>query len=208
MAPLFKYGLFGEGVSLALAILIGFGFGFALERAGFGSAKKLVAQFYLTDLAVFKVMFTAIVTAMLGLYYLAAFGVLDLGMVYVEPTHLLPQTVGGFVLGAGFIIGGYCPGTSIVGIASGRRDALFYLGGMALGIFAFGEGSSFIDAFYQSTPKGVLTLPEAFGLPYGVVVAAVVAMALGCFRLAEWVERRGEKAAKPSPTAAAPAPAE
>lgn len=126
MAPLFKYGLFGEGVSLALAILIGFGFGFALERAGFGSAKKLVApQFYLTNLAVFKVMFTPSSRRCSASLLLAALGVLNLGMVYVEPTHLLPQTVGGFVLGAGFIIGGYCPGTSIVGIASGRRDALF-----------------------------------------------------------------------------------
>lgn len=189
-APLFKYGLFGDTFALVLALVIGFGFGFALERAGFGSAKKLVAQFYLTDLAVFKVMFTAILTAMLGVFYLSAVGVLDLSLVYVEPTHLAPQVVGGLVLGAGFIVGGYCPGTSVVAIASGRRDAIFYLAGMALGVFGFGEAFSSLARFYESTSFGTLTLPEAFGLSYGVVVAAVVAMALGCFWLATKIERR------------------
>lgn len=190
--PLFKYGAFGEGVSLVMAVIIGFGFGFALERAGFGSAKKLTAQFYLKDLSVFKVMFTAILTAMLGLYYLSLFGVLDLSLVFVEPTNLAPQIVGGLILGAGFIVGGYCPGTAVVAAATGRRDALFYLGGMALGIFAFGEASTgAVQRFYDSTPMGTVTLPDVFHASYGVVVAGVVAMALLCFRGAEWIEKRG-----------------
>ncbi|MFO0674184.1 MAG: YeeE/YedE thiosulfate transporter family protein [Polyangiaceae bacterium] len=189
MAPLFKYGLFGDAIGLAVALAIGFGFGFALERAGFGSAKKLVEQFYLTDLRVFKVMFTAIVTAMLGVFYLSAAGLLDLSLVYVEPTHLVPQIVGGLLLGAGFIVGGYCPGTSVVAIVSGRRDAIFYLGGMSLGVFAFGEASGAIDGFYQSTPLGKITLPDALGLSYGVVVAGVVGIALACFWLASRIER-------------------
>ena len=74
-APFFKFGAFGDEASLIVAFVIGLGFGFFLERAGFGSAKKLVSQFYLDDLAVFKVMFTAIVTAMLGLFYLAWAGI-------------------------------------------------------------------------------------------------------------------------------------
>ncbi|HRB11636.1 MAG TPA: sulfurtransferase, partial [Vicinamibacteria bacterium] len=77
-APFFKYGLFGDEASLIVALIIGMGFGFFLERAGFGSARKLVAQFYLTDLAVFKVMFTASVTAMLGVTLLGWMGALDL----------------------------------------------------------------------------------------------------------------------------------
>jgi hypothetical protein len=71
IAPLYKYGAFGDETSLVVAFLDGIGFGFFLERAGFGNARKLMAQFYLTDMAVFKVMFTAVVTAMLGLTYLA-----------------------------------------------------------------------------------------------------------------------------------------
>jgi hypothetical protein len=190
-APLYKYGAFGEGVSLLAAVVIGFGVGFAFERAGFGSAKKLTAQFYLTDLSVFKVLFTAIVTAMLGVYYLSLFGVLDLGLVFIEPTNLAPQVVGGLILGAGFVVGGYCPGTAVVAAASGRRDALFYIGGMALGVFAFGEASSgAVGRFYESMPMGTVTLPDVFHTSYGVIVAGVVAMALLCFRGAEWVEKR------------------
>jgi hypothetical protein len=198
IGPMFKYGLFGDAASLAVAILIGFGFGFALERAGFGSAKKLVAQFYLTDLSVFKVMFTAIVTAMLGLYYLAQFGLVDLGMVYLEPTNLTPQIAGGFILGAGFIIGGYCPGTSVVAIASGKRDAIFYLGGMALGVFGFSEAFDWIEGFYASTPMGRITLPDLFHTSYGFVVAGVTAMALGCFWGAEWIESRRKGSQQPA----------
>jgi len=129
-APFFKHGLFGEEASLIVAFAIGIGFGFFLERAGFGSARKLTAQFYLTDLAVFKVMFTAIVTAMLGVTYLGWMGFLDLSQVTLVPTHLWPQIGGGLILGVGFVIGGYCPGTSVAAMATGRVDAVLY----ALGV--------------------------------------------------------------------------
>ena len=121
-APFFKFGLFGDEASLIVAFLIGTSFGFFLERAGFGSARKLVAQFYLTDLAVFKVMFTAIVTAMLGVTYLAWMGVLDLSLVYLVPTYWAAQVVGGLLLGVGFVVGGYCPGTSVAAVATGKID--------------------------------------------------------------------------------------
>ncbi len=106
-APLYKYGLFGEATSFLLALLIGIGFGFLLEKAGFSSAKKLVSQFYFEDFTVLKVMFTAIVVAMLGLLYLNWAGWLDLSKVYVTTTYLWPQLVGGLILGIGFAIGGY-----------------------------------------------------------------------------------------------------
>jgi len=83
-APFYKYGLFGDETSLVMAFLIGIGFGFFLERAGFGNARKLAAQFYLYDMTVFKVMFSAIVTAMIGLYYLSVLGFVDLSLVYVS----------------------------------------------------------------------------------------------------------------------------
>ena len=105
-APLYQHGLFGESTSLVFALTIGLGFGFALERAGFGSGRKLAAQFYLTDLTVFKVMFSAIVTAMVGLYILSRIGVLDLSLIYHLPTYLVPQLVGGLLFGVGFVVGG------------------------------------------------------------------------------------------------------
>jgi uncharacterized membrane protein YedE/YeeE len=188
-APFYRYALFGEEVSFVVAFLIGIGFGFFLERAGFGSARKLTSQFYLNDLSVFKVMFTAIVTAGLGLFYLGWFGLLDLSLVYVSETFLLPQVIGGLLLGFGFVLGGYCPGTSLVAIATGKLDAMVYALGIFAGIFAFGEVFAAVESFYTATPMGAITLPELFHLPYGVVLLAVVLMAVGGFAGATWVER-------------------
>jgi len=183
MAPFFKFGMFGEETSLVIAFVIGIGFGFFLERAGFGSARKLVSQFYLNDLAVFKVMFTAIVTAMLGVTYLSWIGVLDLSLVY------LPQILGGLVIGFGFVIGGYCPGTSVAGAATGRIDALVYLGGILAGTLVFAEIYPAVQSFHESTLLGSVTIPQYFTLPYGLVVFAVVLLAIGGFYGASVVER-------------------
>ena len=190
MAPFLKYGAFGDEASLVVAFLIGIGFGFFLERAGFGSARKLVSQFYLNDLAVFKVMFTAIVTAMLGVTYLAWAGWLDLSLVYLVPTHLGPQLAGGLVLGAGFVVGGYCPGTSIAATATGRLDGMLSVAGIFAGTIAFAEGYPLVKGFYLSGAGVGQTLPQTFGLPYGVVVFAVVLMAVGGFYGASLLEKR------------------
>ncbi len=188
--PFFKYAMFGDEVALIVAFVIGLGFGFFLERAGFGSARKLVAQFYLTDLAVFKVMFTAIVTALLGLFYLSWAGWLDLSLVYLAPTYLLPQIAGGLLLGFGFVVGGYCPGTSAVAVATGSIDALVYGFGILAGIFAFGELYPAFGGLTHATAMGRVTLPELFHLPHGLVVLAVVLMAIAGFYGAGVVERR------------------
>lgn len=195
-APFYKYGMFGDEVSLIVAFIIGIGFGFFLERAGFGSAKKLAAQFYFTDMSVLKVMFSAIVTAMVGLYYLSIIGWVDLSLVYLTDTNILPQVAGGLLLGFGFVIGGYCPGTSCVSASTGRIDGIVYLLGVVFGIFAFGEVFPWVSGFYNSTPMGKVTLPEFFNLPYGLVVFLVVLMALGAFAAAEWGEKVTAKKAE------------
>jgi len=188
-APFYKFGLFGDPLSLVVAFCVGIAFGFFLERAGFGSARKLAAQFYLTDLTVFKVMFSAIVTAMVGVFYLSWMGALDLSLIYLGNTYLLPQTVGGLILGVGFVIGGYCPGTSCVAGATGRIDAFFFLGGIIAGIIVFGELYPLLKGFFTATPMGALTIPGMLDLPYGLVVLAVILMAIGGFAGATWVER-------------------
>lgn len=189
-APFYKYGLFNDEVSLIVAVLIGIGFGFFLERGGFGSARKLAAQFYFFDMTVLKVMFTAIVTAMIGLYYLSVLGFVDLSLVYLTPTYLLPQVVGGLLLGFGFVIGGYCPGTSCVAAASGKYDGWVYLFGMFAGILVFGELFPLVEKFYTATSLGTVTLPQLLGLPYGLVVFLVSVMAAGAFAAAEWGEKK------------------
>lgn len=189
-APFFKYGMFGDEFSLIVAFLIGIGFGFFLERAGFGNARKLAAQFYFTDMAVLKVMFSAIVTAMLGIFYLGWIGFLDFSLLYLTPTNLLPQMVGGLLLGFGFVIGGYCPGTSAVSASTGRIDGMVYLAGVFAGIFVFGEMFPIIGDFVNATPFGTVTLYQLWNIPYGVLVFAVVVMAVAAFATAEWGERK------------------
>ena len=188
-APFFKFGMFGSEVSLIIAFIIGIGFGFFMERAGFGSARKLAAQFYFRDMAVFKVMFTAIVTAMLGVFYLSWIGWLNISLIYLTPTNVWADLVGGLVLGVGFVIGGYCPGTSGVACATGKVDGYVFVLGLMFGIFVFGEAFPWISGFFNAASLGQITLPELFGIPYGVLVFFVVLIALGGFLLAEKVEK-------------------
>ena len=136
MLPLSSTMEFSLAAELAIALVLGLGFGFALERAGFGSARKLTAVFYLYDMAVVKVMFTAVVTTMVGLFVLSAAGLLDLSELYLENTNFIAQGIGGLLFGAGFVIGGYCPGTSMAAIATGRKDGLLFALGMLAGVGA------------------------------------------------------------------------
>jgi uncharacterized protein len=175
--------------TLAIALAIGVAFGFALERGGLGSAKKLAAQFHLADFTVIKVMFTAIVTAMLGLFWLSRMGLLDLAQLYVPPTFLLPQVIGGIIFGVGFVASGLCPGTACVAGATGRVDGLATVGGLFAGTIGFELLRPRLGAFPDSGSRGALRLPEALGIPEGAVIALVVAMALLLFSAAERIER-------------------
>jgi hypothetical protein len=188
-APFASQAEFGMGTELVIALGLGLCFGFFLERAGFGNARKLAAQFYLYDMAVLKVMFTAIVTAMTGLWLLSAAGWLDLGEIYLVPTFIVPQLVGGLVLGAGFVIGGYCPGTSVAGMATGRIDAMLYALGMLAGLAVYAEVYPAIAAWTKTTALGDAIWPDLLGLPRGVLVALVVVMAAAMFYGATRLEK-------------------
>lgn len=192
----------GTWLAYAFAVLSGFAFGLVLEGAGFGSSRKLAAQFYLRDMTVLKVMFTAIVTAMLGLTVLRAIGVLDFGALYVNPTFLGPQIVGGLIFGVGFAIGGYCPGTAVVAAVTGKLDALAFLGGIGGGVLAFAGSYGWIGGFAKSGSGERQMLPEVFHLPYGVIAILVTLMALGMFAGAEWIEKRMARGSKPEVIAA------
>jgi hypothetical protein len=198
-APFFELGYFGASGALVAALAIGIAFGWCLESAGMGSARKLAAQFYLTDLTVFKVMFSAIVTAMLGLFWLGRLGVLDLSRVYIPETFILPQLVGGLVFGIGFAVGGLCPGTSCVAAVTGRLDGVALVCGMFSGVLATGLFFPALQGFYERTPRGVLTLPQVAHLPYGVIVLLVVLVALAGFRVADWIEQHPREPARTRP---------
>ena len=179
-------------LGLVVAVLLGFAFGFVLERAGFGQADKLAAQFYLRDMTVFEVRFSAIVTAMLGVMVAAGFGVVDLGALSgsaVSTTCLWSMLVGGLLLGAGFIISGYCPGTSAVSAASGNLDGMFTFGGVILGSLVYAEAFPVLGKLAGLGDQGQIFLYDLLGVPAPLLAAGITLMALALFLGAEKVER-------------------
>jgi hypothetical protein len=170
--------------------LIGFAFGYSLEMSGFGNSRKLAAQFYFTDLTVLKVMFTAIVTAMVLLFGTVGLGILDFSQVWVNPTYIASGVLGGLIMGVGFIVGGFCPTTSLASASTGKIDGMFFMFGGFVGAFLFGETEQYFTNWYNNAGYyGRVTLDQVFGLPAGVVVLLVVLMALFMFWGAEQLER-------------------
>jgi rhodanese-related sulfurtransferase len=189
MAPFDIIASLGKFFGYLVFLLIGMGFGAVLEMSGFGDSRKLAAQFYLKDMTVLKVMFTAIIVAMVLIFAFSSLGLLDFNRVYVNPTYLFPGIIGGLIMGVGFIVGGFCPGTSIVALATFKIDGIFFALGVAVGVFFFGETVSIFQGFHNSSYMGRFILPELFGISTGVVVLLVVFMALMMFYWAEISER-------------------
>jgi len=187
--PLPLTDLLGHWGAYWVYLLIGIGFGAVLELAGFGNSRKLAAQFYFTEQTVLKVMFSAIVVAMSLIFFTSALGLLEFNLVWVNPTYLWPGIVGGLIMGVGFIVGGFCPGTSLVAATTLKVDGIFFALGTFFGVFAFGETVAFFEPFFYSSSYGRVTLMDVFGVPAGVVVVLVVLMALFMFWGAEQLER-------------------
>lgn len=191
---LFDQGLLDSPLGFSAALLVGLAFGFWLERAGFGSSRKLAAIFYFRDFAVVQVMFTAVATAALGLAALDVAGLFDASRVYRMETLLGPQVLGGLIFGAGFAAGGWCPGTALVGAASGKLDAIAFLGATMLGSLAYAAAWPGLAEFQSVGACGVLTLPDLLGISPGAVAAIVVAIAVAAFVAIERLSPRREGA--------------
>jgi len=185
MLPLVSSVELATGTFLLLTLVGGVAFGVVLERAGFGSGCKLTAVFYGYDMSVVKVMFTAIVTAMVALWGLAAAGIIDMQQIYIVPTNYWAQLVGGLVFGAGFVIGGYCPGTAVVACASGRIDAVAFVLGLMAGIAFYARFLGDVEVWIRTNAIDDVTLPSLTGVAAGwwvalfVVVLAVAVWGMG-----------------------------
>lgn len=176
-------------ISLLVALLIGIGFGFALEQAGFSSSRKLAGMFYGYDATVLKVFFTAALVAFLGSQLLSFFGLLDLDRVFVNPFYSMPSIVGGVIMGLGFIMGGFCPGTGFSAAAIGKVDALFYLAGGFTGAVLFAEVYPYLAVFANSGYKGPAKINEWLGLSPALFGLLLVLMAAALFWIAEKAEK-------------------
>ncbi|MBE0673776.1 MAG: YeeE/YedE family protein [Bacteroidales bacterium] len=190
MGPLNLYTDMPLWLDLLIAFFIGTGFGFALEQAGFSSGRKLVGMFYGYDTTVIKVFFTAAIVALVGSQFLSFFGLLDLGSVYVNEYYVMPAIIGGVIMGAGFIMGGYCPGTGLSAMSIGKIDALFFFFGGLAGAFLFAETYPLIEEFAVSSYKGPVRIDEALGMSTGFFILLLIVVAVAMFWLAEKAEKR------------------
>jgi rhodanese-related sulfurtransferase len=189
MAPLVPDYLSNE-LNILSALLIGMAFGYVLEQAGFSSSRRLVGLFYGYDFTVLRVFFTAAVTALAGTLLLGRIGLLDLDLIYVNPTFLWPAVAGGAIMGLGFLLGGYCPGTSVCAAAVGKKDAIVFVVGGFLGVLAFGEAYPLLAGFANGSALGPIRVYDSLGVSRGTFSFLLVLGALGAFALTSWIERR------------------
>ncbi len=190
MAPFIPQGIINPELTLFFALVLGIGFGYVLEQAGFSSARKLAGVFYGYDFVVLRVFFTAGITAMTGILFLSYLGWLDMDFVFVNPTFLYSAIVGGAIMGFGFIMGGYCPGTSIVAAVTGKVDALVFTLGMLLGIFVFGHFYHQFESLYTGHFLGNIFVYDSLGIsrPWFALILAVVALL--AFAITQMIEDR------------------
>lgn len=193
MAPFIPQGLINPELSLFFALIIGFGFGYVLEQAGFSSSKKLAGVFYGYDFVVLRVFFTAGITAMTGLLFFDYLGWIDMSIVYVNPTYLWSAIIGGVIMGFGFILGGFCPGTSIVGAVIGKIDAIVFIVGMFIGIFIFGHFYSTFEPIYTGYYLGNPFVYESLGISKDWFAFMLGTVALIAFMVTKVIQDRINK---------------
>lgn len=190
MGPLVVNEIISENTNFLLAFIIGIAFGFVLEQSGFSSSRKLAGIFYGYDTVVIKVFFTGAITAMLGLLFFSLFGWVDLSLVYVNPYYIYSAILGGVVMGAGFIIGGYCPGTSFCGASIGKIDAMVFIVGLFIGVAIFGGGYGWWDDLFMAKYLGSPKISEVLGMSDGVFALVLILVAFGMFWVADWAETK------------------
>ena len=175
------------------AVILGMGFGFALESSGFSSSRKIIGTFFGYDFVVVKVFFTAAIVASLGLLYFSYLGLVDFSTLYIQPTFLTSAIVGGIIMGIGFAMGGFCPGTSLCATAVGRIDGLVFFGGMFIGVFLFSESFPLFENMYYSGSQGAKMINTVLGISPELFTFFLALAAVGMFAGAGWVQKRVKK---------------
>lgn len=196
MAPLVP-DIIGNELNFVVAIFIGIAFGYILEQAGFSTSKKLVGLFYGYDFTVLRVFFTAGITAMLGVVAFGYFGILDINLIYINPTFIYSALVGGFIMGLGFIIGGFCPGTSVCAAAIGKIDAMIFVAGSFLGVYIFAEGYPLFEGLYKGGNWGSPKIFEILGMSQSLFAFLMTFVAVFAFIVVTKIEAKVN--GKPNP---------
>ena len=153
---------------LITGALFGLVFGFLLQKGGVGKFNVLIGQLLLQDWTVAKIMLTAIVVGMIGVFPLHHFAKVNL---HIKPTRIGANIIGGLVFGAGFALMGYCPGTAAAALGQGSWDALFGMAGLIAGSWMFAELSGWTKRTIEKWGDlGKVLLPDLLPVPRGVFV--------------------------------------
>lgn len=167
---------------LLAGVVFGLAFGFLLQKGGVGKFNILIGQLLLQDFTVAKVMLTAIVVGMIGVFTLHHFAKVNL---HIKPTRIGANIIGGLLFGAGFALMGYCPGTAAAALGQGSWDALFGMVGLVAGSWIFAEFSAALKKTAEKWGDlGKVLLPDVLHVPRGVfVVIFAVLLTVGLFAL-------------------------
>ena len=186
----FSLGQLDTANALFMSLVTGILFGIALEQAGFGSSRRLSGVFYFKDMAVIKVMFTAMITAIICLQTALSFGWISEQALYLNPTLYKAQIIGGIIFGIGFVMGGWCPGTAAVGAASGKWDALIFLGGAVAGSALFNETYFLVQGLYAERYQHLAFIYDSLGLGREWFCLLFVAAGILIFWCMELIENK------------------
>lgn len=192
MGPLVP-DVISQGLNFVFAFFIGLFFGAILEQAGFSSSRRLVGLFYGYDFTVLRVFFTAGAVAMIGIFLFETLGLIDMSAVYINPTYLWSAVVGGLIMGLGFVVGGYCPGTSVCAASIGKIDAIVFILGAIVGVLVFAEGYKIFEPLYKSSFLGSPRIFETLNISQQVFAFLLVIMALAAFYFTNFIENRVNK---------------
>jgi uncharacterized membrane protein YedE/YeeE len=149
--------------NMFFAVVLGFAFGFVLERTGFTRARLIADTFYFRNIAVPKIMGVTVITASTWLILFSWLGLIDMNQLFVPATYVWPYMAGGLLFGIGMVMAGYCPGTAVAGLGTGKSDALIFIVGLFAGMFVYFIAYPYIHSFVSSGDMGILKLHDLFG---------------------------------------------
>ena len=191
MGPLITQGIISPEWNPMIAFIVGIGFGFALEQAGFSSSRKLIGIFYGYDMIVVRVFMTAVLTAAIGLLFFNYLGWIDYDLLYVNPTFLWSAIIGGAFVGLGIIMSGFCPGTSFAALSIGKIDAMAFVGGIALGVFFYGETFELLfEKLFKAENLGNIRIYETLGISAGLFIFLFIVFGIGLFWFTIFVKKK------------------
>ncbi len=171
---------------ILLAVILGTAFGFILHRIGAADSNKIVSMLRLRNTELMKTILLGIGVGAVLLFTSNALGLFDVSHFSIKSLYI-GVLIGGLIFGIGWAISGYCPGTSVSALGSGKIDALVYILGGLFGAFLFSKSYAYFDSlglfeklldgkntlisFEGAT--GLLSIGSIGGIIFGAIIIAV-----------------------------------